>query len=78
MTSSIVNTVPYPFTFDQPPVEVRGTAKDEAQISLKHVRGKIPSLQASKVRASMQEAHRDSSKIVATTCTYDSLSTRLV
>ena len=77
MTSSIVNSTPYPFTFDVEPVKVLGE-HGKAQISLEHVRGRVPSLQASKLRALMLQANDDPSKTMATTCTYDGLSSRLV
>ncbi|KAK7717954.1 hypothetical protein SLS63_010604 [Diaporthe eres] len=77
MSKSIVNTNPYPFHFEAskpPPIERDG---QHVTISLAHSRGRIPSLQASKVRALMQEAHGDSSKILAHVCSYDALSSRL-
>lgn len=77
MTSSFVNTVPYPFAFDNANAQTRGS-DGETQITLTHSRGNVPSLQASKLRALMLEAHKDRTKIMATTCTYDGLSTRLV
>jgi 2-methylisocitrate lyase-like PEP mutase family enzyme len=77
MTSSIVNTTPYPFSFDAEPVKV-SSEHGKAQISLEHVRGRVPSLQASKLRALMLQANDDPTKTMATTCTYDGLSSRLV
>lgn len=77
MSKSIVNTNPYPFHFDAskpPPIERDG---QHVTISLDHSRGRIPSLQASKVRALMQEAHEDPSKILGHVCSYDALSSRL-
>jgi len=77
MTSSVVNSTPYPFTFDTESVNVSN--KDgKAQISLENVRGRVPSLQASKLRALMLQADADPAKTMATTCTYDGLSSRLV
>lgn len=77
MSKSIVNTNAYPFQFEAskpPPIKRDG---QHVTISLDHSRGRIPSLQASKVRALMQEAHEDSSKILAHVCSYDALSSRL-
>lgn len=72
---------PYPFQFDSlvsPNYGSEdGTSKD-LTMSLKHVRGKIPSLQASRLRSMMLEAHSDPTKIVAHCCSYDGLSSRLV
>lgn len=77
MSKSIVNTNPYPFHFEasKPPSIKRDG--QHVTISLDSCRGRIPSLQASKVRALMQEAHEDPSKIVAHVCSYDALSSRL-
>lgn len=77
MSKSIVNTNPYPFHFEasKPPSIKRDG--QHVTISLDHSRGNIPSLQASKVRALMQEAHEDPSKILAHVCSYDALSSRL-
>lgn len=47
-------------------------------LTLKNVRGKIPSAQASRLRTMMLEAHNDPTKILAHACTYDGLSSRLV
>lgn len=77
MSKSMVNTNPYPFVFEasKPPSIKRDG--QHVTISLDHSRGRIPSLQASKVRGLMQEAHKDSSKILAHVCSYDALSSRL-
>lgn len=77
MSKSIVNTNPYPFHFEanKPPSVKRDG--QHVTISLDHSRGQVPSLQASKVRALMQEAHKDPSKILAHVCSYDALSSRL-
>lgn len=79
MSKSIVNTVPYPFKFNEPIVTKGGKTGQTQDISvtLKNVRGKIPSLQASRLRTMMLEAHRDPSKILAHACSYDGLSSRL-
>ncbi|CAG8903487.1 unnamed protein product [Penicillium egyptiacum] len=75
------NTVPYPFHFDSLAETTTG-AKDgkpaDLNLTLKNVRGKIPSLQASRLRTMMLEAHNDPAKIIAHACSYDGLSSRLV
>lgn len=79
MSKSIVNTVPYPFKFNEPIVTKGGKTgqMQDVSITLKNVRGRIPSLQASRLRTMMLEAHRDPSKILAHACSYDGLSSRL-
>lgn len=80
MTSSIVNTHEYPFHFDNPirteqngkPGELRGVT-----LHLPNVRGKIPSIQASRMRTMILESYRDPAKIAAHVCTYDGLTSRL-
>ncbi|KAK0663326.1 Carboxyvinyl-carboxyphosphonate phosphorylmutase [Lasiodiplodia hormozganensis] len=79
MSKSIANTVPYPFKFDEYDVTKpgkQGQAQD-VTITLKNVRGKIPSIQASRLRTMMLDAHNDPSKILAHCCSYDGLSSRL-
>lgn len=71
---------PYPFQFEAQPYEVTskpGQTQD-VQLTLKNVRGKIPSLQASRLRTMMLEAHASPEKILAHCCSYDGLSSRLV
>ncbi|KAF4846658.1 Carboxyvinyl-carboxyphosphonate phosphorylmutase [Colletotrichum siamense] len=77
MSKSIVNTNPYPFHFETNSLPSVKKSGDRATISLDSSRGRIPSLQASKLRSLMQEAHDDPSKIVAHVCSYDALSSRL-
>ena len=79
MSKNIVNTVPYPFQFSPPIVETNnnGAVKDINHV-LKNVRGKIPSIQASRLRTMMLQAHADPSLIMAHACSYDGLSSRLV
>lgn len=77
MSKSIVNTNPYPFQFkasEFPAVETSGKG---VKISFDNCRGAVPSVKASRVRAMMQEAHDDPSKIVAHVCSYDALSSLL-
>ncbi|CAG9949858.1 unnamed protein product [Clonostachys rosea f. rosea IK726] len=80
MSKSIVNTTPYPFQFNPPVVEKGGKLGQiqDVATTLKNVRGKIPSVQASRLRSLMLEAHNDPSKILAHCCSYDGLSSRLV
>ncbi|KAI8231717.1 hypothetical protein K4K54_012891 [Colletotrichum sp. SAR 10_86] len=77
MSKSIVNTNPYPFHFETNSLPNVKKSGDRTTISLDSSRGRIPSLQASKLRSLMQEAHDDPSKIVAHVCSYDALSSRL-
>lgn len=82
MTASIVNTHPYPFSFQNAVAPKSttgkpGTSKD-VTLNLPNVRGRIPSLQASRLRTMMLEAHKDPTKILAHCCSMDGLSSRLV
>ncbi|GAB1193742.1 hypothetical protein APSETT444_002970 [Aspergillus pseudonomiae] len=77
---TLSQTTPYPFTFttsptNQPPS--KDAVRDQT-LTLKNVRGKIPSIQASTLRTMMLEAHADPTKIIAHACSYDGLSSRLV
>ncbi|KAF4848617.1 Carboxyvinyl-carboxyphosphonate phosphorylmutase [Colletotrichum siamense] len=80
MSKSIVNSIPYPFKFNPPVVEKKDKPGQTESLTttLVNVRGKIPSIQASRLRTMMLEAHNDSDKILAHACTYDGLSSRLV
>lgn len=80
MSKSIVNTTPYPFQFNVPIATKPGKPgqTQDANILLPNVRGRIPSLQASRLRSMMLEAASDPSKILAHCCSYDGLSSRLV
>jgi len=80
MSKSIVNTVEYPFKFDVPNNTKSGKpgATQDVSLQLKNVRGKIPSIQASRLRTMMLEAHNSPDKILAHCCSYDGLSSRLV
>lgn len=80
MSKSIVNTVEYPFKFTSPMPEKGGKPGHitQAQLSLPNVRGRIPSIQASRLRTMMIEAHSSPAKILAHCCSYDGLSSRLV
>lgn len=80
MSKSSVNSVEYPFKFDSLSA-TNGRKPGElthVKLDLPNVRGRIPSLQASRLRTMMIEAHNDPSKILAHCCSYDGLSTRLV
>jgi 2-methylisocitrate lyase-like PEP mutase family enzyme len=84
MSRDIVNSVPYPFKVNDPyPLRPsKGTvnaANGHIEITeLPNVRGRIPSIQASRLRTMMLDAHRDPEKIMAHVCSYDGLSSRLV
>lgn len=80
MSKSIVNTVPYPFKFEHGPSEKSGKPgeNENLTLTLPNVRGRIPSLQASRLRSMMLEAAKDPAKILAHCCSYDGLSSRLV
>ncbi|KXH63334.1 methylisocitrate lyase [Colletotrichum salicis] len=77
MSKSIVNITPYPFHFDASNGSAIERREKKAIVELENSRGRIPSLQATKIRAMMQEAHEDPSKILAHVCSYDALSSRL-
>ncbi|GAB1198401.1 hypothetical protein APSETT444_007720 [Aspergillus pseudonomiae] len=79
MTKSIVNTNPYPFHFkSSTPVQTDTNGKtQDIPVTIPNSRGKIPSLQASRLRSMVLEAHNDPSKIVAHVCSYDALSSKL-
>jgi hypothetical protein len=70
-------TTPYPFPLDASTSSFVSTKGDNVTIQLNNCRGRMPSLQASKLRAMMTEAHKDPSKIVVPVCSYDALSSRL-
>lgn len=77
---TLTQTTPYPFPFTTNPTNqptTKGAPRDET-LTLKNVRGKIPSIQASTLRTMMLEAHSDPTKIIAHACSYDGLSSRLV
>lgn len=79
MSKSIVNTNPYPFAFKSgKPFDQRtDNVAQDVTFTVPNCRGRIPSLQASRLRSLMLEAHNDSSKILAHVCSYDALSSRL-
>lgn len=75
------SSVPYPFQFDSLAETTTGSTGGKTAdltLTLKNVRGKIPSLEASRLRTMMLEAHNDPTKILAHACSYDGLSSRLV
>ncbi|KAJ5990308.1 hypothetical protein N7522_010515 [Penicillium canescens] len=75
------SAVPYPFHFDSLAETTTGSTDGktaDVTLTLKNVRGKIPSIQTSRLRTMMLEAHNDPTKILAHACTYDGLSSRLV
>jgi methylisocitrate lyase len=81
MAASIVNTHQYPFNFTDVDPIVHKSGKQgvtqDVTVTLKNVRGRIPSIQASRLRTMMLEAHKDPSKILAHICSYDGMSSRL-
>jgi isocitrate lyase len=79
MSKSIINPVPYPFQFDTPKDAARKANEIRVEtLILPNVRGRIPTLQASRLRSMMLEAAGDPTKIIAHPCSYDGLSSRLV
>ncbi|PVH77346.1 putative isocitrate lyase/malate synthase [Cadophora sp. DSE1049] len=80
MSRATVNTTPYPFNFGGTNPQNQETTGDAVDLNLHfpNVRGRIPSLQASRLRTLVQEAHNDPSKILAHVCSYDGMSSRLV
>lgn len=74
--------VNYPFdVYD--PLKAFGSRKSGVgdqvmDLKLLNIRGASPSIQASRLRSMMLDAHKDSAKIVACPCSYDGLSSRLV
>lgn len=75
------HTTPYPFQFEDVVSinqQVEAGRATEAHVSLPNVRGRIPSIQASRLRSMMLEAHRDPTKILAHACSMDGLTSRLV
>lgn len=80
MSKEIVNSVPYPFQFETPGTNKPGEAGQiqDVTLQLRNVRGRIPSIQAARLRTMMLEAHNDPKKILAHCCSYDGLSSRLV
>ncbi|CAG9948649.1 unnamed protein product [Clonostachys rosea f. rosea IK726] len=80
MSKSIVNTNPYPFAFaasKYPALQSSIAGKGGVKVEFDNCRGSTPSIQASRLRAMMREAHEDPAKIVAHVCSYDALSSRL-
>lgn len=80
MSSEIVNTHKYPFEFVDP-IKLEDNSKPgelrDVAFRIPNVRGKVPSIQASRLRTMILEAHREPSKIAAYVCTYDGLTSRL-
>jgi 2-methylisocitrate lyase-like PEP mutase family enzyme len=70
---------PFPFKFDHQSYEnvgLNGSAKPST-LTLPNVRGRIPSIQAARLRTMLIEAKNDPSKIIATCGSYNGLSSRL-
>lgn len=73
-------TSPFPFQFTDNSIVKPGKKGEttDVTITLKNVRGRIPSIQASRLRTMALEANADPGKIIAHSCSYDGLSSRLV
>ncbi|BCS20860.1 isocitrate lyase/PEP mutase family protein [Aspergillus puulaauensis] len=69
MSKSIVNRTPYPFSF--PPLS------PNTSLSLPNTRGRLPSIQASRLRSMILDAHSSPTKILAHVCSYDALTSKL-
>lgn len=82
MSKNIVNTHQYPFKFEDPvaftDANNRPGAARDVNVALPNVRGRITSIQASRLRTMMLEAHQDPNKILAHCCSMNGLSSRLV
>lgn len=83
MSKATVNTHQYPFHFDDPvPNATNKAAKgglgQDVTLALPNVRGRVPSIQASRLRTMMLQAHNDPTKIMAHCCSMDGLTSRLV
>jgi hypothetical protein len=76
------STIPDCFKFDDvlPDAAKPGDPNEmsDRTIVLKNCRGKIPSVQTSRFRSMVHEARRNPEKIIATVCSDDGLSSRLV
>ncbi len=67
MSKAIVNRTPYPFPFPS----------SNISLPLPNTRGRLPSLQASRLRSMILDAHTDPTKILAHVCSYDALTSKL-
>ncbi|KAH6672670.1 carboxyvinyl-carboxyphosphonatephosphorylmutase [Plectosphaerella plurivora] len=77
---TLIKSTPYPFSFDTNLVQkpgAPGQLEKEVTMTLKNVRGRIPSVQTSRLRTMILESHADPTKILAHACTYDGLTARL-
>ncbi len=80
MSRAYVNTHKYPFHFEDPisiPQATKSSQARDVTLHLPNVRGRIPSIQASRLRTMMLEAHNNPEKIMAHACSFDGLSSRL-
>lgn len=73
-----MSQVQYPYDFDAADAVKTVRQKKDAIVTFPNSRGRVPSIQASRLRSMMLEAHDDPEKIVAHPCSYDGLSSRLV
>lgn len=81
MTASYPDDVPYPFSFEtgrQIETKRHNSRPETVTLTFPKARGRLPSAQASRLRSMTLEAWADKSKILATPCSYDGLSSRLV
>ena len=81
MASTFSNNVPYPFSFtseQQIGAQRHQNGINYTTVTFPNMRGRLPSIQASRLRTMMLEAYEDTSKILAFPCSYDALSSRLV
>jgi methylisocitrate lyase len=77
---SSTKSIPYPFSFDTTLVQKPGSPgqlEKQVNLTLQNVRGRIPSVQTSRLRTMILESHADPTKILAHACTYDGLTARL-
>ncbi|OJJ05555.1 hypothetical protein ASPVEDRAFT_174603 [Aspergillus versicolor CBS 583.65] len=81
MTDPYSDDVPYPFTF-QTGREIKtkrhSSGPETVTLTFPNSRGRLVSAQASRLRSMTLEAWADKAKILATPCSYDALSSRLV
>ncbi|CAN6659421.1 hypothetical protein TRVA0_031S01266 [Trichomonascus vanleenenianus] len=67
----------YPFKFTEPAIEYSRKGND-AVVTYRNSKGRIPTVMASRLRTIMIEARNDPSKIAAVACAYDGFSSRQI
>ena len=70
--------VAYPFIFEEAMPTTGSIAGEAFTNTLKNCRGRIPSVQASRLRALILEAFGNPNKLAATCCSDDGLTSRLI